>query len=149
MAIDTNTVRSLLEYLEAEIKVIEESGVTEAALSEGESNPFTDATKYRMQIAVEMVINLAEHIVAGLNLGKPEFAKELFPLLVKQEIIDDELSEKLQKSVGLRNVLVHMYREVDLGILADSATAGLDDIRAFAKAINEFLRKQGEKELRK
>lgn len=142
MAIDINTVRSLLEYLEAEVKLVEESGVTEATLSEKAGKLFADATKYRMQIAVEAVINLAEHIVAGLNLGKPEFAKELFPLLVKEKIINDELSEKLQKAVGLRNVLVHMYREVDLDILADSATVGLGDLRAFAKAINEFLEKQ-------
>lgn len=95
-----------------------------------------------MQIAVEITINLAEHIAAGLNLGKPEFARELFPLQVQEKIIDNELSEKLRDAVGLRNVLVHMYRDVDPGILADSATVGLNDLRAFAKAINEFLGKQ-------
>ena len=103
---------------------------------------FTDATKYRIQTAIEAVINIAEHLVAGLNLGKPEFAKEPFPLLVKEGIIEEELSEKLQKAVGLRNILVHMYREIDLGILADSATVGLNNLRAFAKAVNEFLEKQ-------
>jgi len=141
MAIDEKTVENLLLYLEGEIKEIKDSQVTRNNLDKEENGIFTDATKYRMQTAVEAVINITEHIVAGLNLGKPEFAKELFPLLVKKEIIDDELSEKLQKAVGLRNILVHMYREVDLGILADSATVGLNDLRAFAKAINEFLEK--------
>lgn len=139
MAIDTKTIMNLMEYLDAEIRVIEESRITKEKLSDEENNILTDATKHRMQIAVEIVINLAEHIVAGLNLGKPEFAKELFPLLVKEGIINDELSEKLQKAVGLRNILVHMYREVDLGILADSATVGLNDLRDFAKVVDEFL----------
>lgn len=142
MAIDIKTVLNLLEYLDAEIRVIEKSKVTREALNEEENSVFTDATKHRVQVAVEIVMNLAEHIVAGLNLGKPEFARELFPLLVKEGIIDEELSEKLQKAVGLRNILVHMYREVDLGILADSATVGLNDLRVFAKAVNEFLEKQ-------
>lgn len=142
MAIDRNTVTNLLEYLEAETGAIEKSKVTRNLLDEEKNSIFTDATKYRMQIAIEIVINIAEHIVAGLNLGKPEFAKELFPLLVKEEIINEELSEKLKKAVGLRNILVHMYREVDLGILADSATVGLNDLRSFAKSINNFLKKE-------
>lgn len=140
MAIDRKTITNLLEYLDAEVRIIEKSEVTRDMLDEAENRLFTDATKHRMQIAVEITINLAEHIVAGLNLGKPEFAKELFPLLVQEKIIGNELSEKLRNAVGLRNILVHMYRNVDLGILTDSATVGLNDLRAFAKAINDFLK---------
>lgn len=94
MAISTKTIKNLMEYLDAEIKVIEKSKVTKETLDEQENRIFTDATKHRVQVAVEVVINLAEHIVAGLNLGKPELAKELFPLLVKEGIIENELSEK-------------------------------------------------------
>lgn len=144
MAIDRKTIINLIEYLEAEIRTIEESHITRKVLAEEEDSVLADATKYRMQVAVEIVINLAEHLVAGLNLGKPEFAKELFLLLVKEKIITDELSEELKKAVGLRNILVHMYREVDLSILVDSATVGLNDLRAFAKAINDFLEKHKE-----
>lgn len=142
MAIDIKTVKNLLDYLEGEIKNIEKSNVTFERLDEKNNLIFTDATKHRIQVAVEVVINIAEHIVAGLNLGKPEFAKELFPLLAKEKVINEELAEKLGKAVGLRNVLVHLYREVDLTILADAATKDLKDLREFAKAINEFLEKQ-------
>lgn len=140
MAIDEKTIIHILEYLDGEIKIIEKSHVTLALLEDG--GVFTDATKHRMQIAVEMVINIAEHIVAGLNLGQPEHAKELFPLLTKGKIINQELADKLSKAVGLRNILVHRYREINLPILADSATVGLNDLRDFAKTINEFLEKQ-------
>lgn len=142
MAIDKKTIKNLLRYLEEEIKVIEQSHVTRETLDEEENRIFTDATKYRMQIAVEIVINISEHVVAGLNLGKPEFAKQLFPFLVKKEILKEDLSENLQKAVGLRNVLVHLYKEVDLEILTESATIGLNDLRGFARAINDFLEKQ-------
>jgi len=144
MAIDKKIIENLLLYLDSEIKEIEDSKVSKDNLDEEENGIFTDATKYRMQTAVEAVINIAEHVVAGLNLGKPEFARDLFSLLVKEGIIEEGLSEKLKDAVGLRNILVHMYRDVDLGILVDSATVGLDDLRVFAKTINEFLEKQGE-----
>lgn len=139
MAIDEKTIKHLLEYLEGEIKIIQESHVTKEVLDKDEI--LSDATKHRMQVAIEAAINIAEHIVAGLNLGKPEFAKELFPLLVKAEIIDEGLSQRLQNAVGLRNVIVHMYTQVDQVILAESATEGLDDLREFAKKVSEFLEK--------
>lgn len=138
MAIDIKTVKNLLDYLEGEIKSIQDSKVTKEILEE-EDSVLTDATKYRVQIAIEVVINIAEHIVAGLNLGKPEFARDLFPLLIKENIIDENLSEKLMKAVGLRNILVHLYKEVDPTILAYAVTLGLDDLRDFAKAINLFI----------
>lgn len=139
MAIDEKTVNHILEYLDGEIKVIEKSHVTLDLLEK--ENVFTDATKHRIQIAVEMVINIAEHIVAGLKLGQPEHANDLFPLLAKEDIISENLAGKLNKAVGLRNILVHQYREVSLPILADSATVGLNDLRDFAKSIHHFLEK--------
>lgn len=142
MAINEKTIEHILRYLEGEIKVIENSHVTRDALDEKENLIFTDATKHRVQVAVEMVINISEHMVSGLNLGMPEYARDLFPLLAKENIIAKDLSEKLGKAVGLRNVLVHMYLDVDLDILADSATVGLADLREFVRAVNEFLEKQ-------
>lgn len=142
MAIDIKTLNNLLAYLEGEIKDIKQSNVTLENLGEKDNSIFTDATKHRVQVAIEVVINIAEHIVASLNLGKPEFAKELFPLLAKENIINEELAKQLGNAVGLRNILVHLYMEVDLSILADAATKDLDDLRDFAKAINEFLEKQ-------
>ncbi|MBI2017543.1 DUF86 domain-containing protein [Candidatus Daviesbacteria bacterium] len=142
MAINKKTIDHILRYLEGEIKIIEDSHVTREALDEEENLIFTDATKHRMQVAVEMVINVAEHIVSSLNLGMPEYARDLFPLLVKEGIITKGLSEKLGKAVGLRNILVHMYLDVDLNILAESASIGLNDLREFVRNINEFLEKQ-------
>jgi len=139
MAIDEKTINHLFEYLDGEIKVIEKSQVSLELFNQ--DLLVTDATKYRIQIAVEMVINIAEHIVAGLKLGQPEHAKDLFPLLAKEKIITEELAGVLGKAVGLRNILVHRYREVSLPILANSATIGLNDLRAFAKTVNEFLEK--------
>lgn len=140
MAIDEKTLNHILEYLDGEIKVIEKSHVTLDLLEE--ENIFTDATKHRIQIAVEMVINIAEHIVAGFKLGQPEHANDLFPLIAKEGIIGKELAGKLSKAVGLRNILVHQYLEVSLTILADSTTSGLNDLRDFARAIHDFLKKQ-------
>lgn len=142
MAINKTTTKLLLDYLDGEIKVIEKSDITEEVLLANENGILTDATKHRVQTAIEAVINISEHIVAGLKLGKPEYAKELFPILAKEDIISNELAKKLSQAVGLRNVLVHLYLEVNLEILAEAATTDLNDLREFAKQINDFLNKQ-------
>lgn len=139
MAIVYSTVESLLDYLNGTISEIEGFHVSKEELEQDVKT--SAAVKYLIQTAVEACANIAEHIIFGLNLDNPETTKELFPILAKSSIIDRALSEKLKDAVGLRNILVHMYREVDLDILADSATVGLNDLRAFAKAINEFLEK--------
>jgi len=144
MAINKTTVKLLLDYLDGEIKVIEKSNINGELLRKNENSTITDATKHRVQIAIQAVVNIAEHIVAGLKLGKPEYAKELFSVLAKEGIISQELAAHLASAVGLRNVLVHLYREVDLEILAEAATTDLEDLRRFAKAINDFLEKNSE-----
>lgn len=140
MAIDHLTIKELLAYIRSTISDIEELEITEDVLEENKER--AAATKYYLQTAVEACANIAEHIIFGLNLGNPTTSKELFPILVRHNIISHELSEKLKDAVGMRNVLVHMYLEVNLGIVANSATVGLNDLREFAKAINEFLEKQ-------
>jgi uncharacterized protein YutE (UPF0331/DUF86 family) len=142
MAINRKTIDHILRYLEGEIKIIADSHVTRESLGEEENLIFTDATKHRMQVAIEMAINIAEHLVSGLNLGMPEYARDLFPLLARENILTKGLSEKLGEAVGLRNVLVHMYLEVDLDILAESANVGLNDLREFARDINKFIENQ-------
>lgn len=141
MAIDQSKVMALLNYLEGTIEETDQMHVTRNKLEE--DIRFAASVKYFVQTAVECCANIAEHIVFGLNLGHPETTKELFPILYKENIIEEVLSEKLKDAVGLRNILIHQYLDVDLGILAESATVDLSDLRDFAKAINEFLEKQG------
>lgn len=140
MAIDYSTLDELFGYLRNTLSDIESFEITENILEENKER--SAAVKYMMQTAVECCANIAEHIIFGLDLGNPTNTKELFPVLGQHKIIDESLSQKLQKAIGLRNVLVHLYTQVDLGILADSATVGLNDLREFAKKVNKFLEKQ-------
>lgn len=140
MAIDYLTLKSLVDYLEGTIQELGEMDVTRDKIEQ--DTKFAAAVKYFIQTAVETCSNIAEHIIFGLNLGHPETTKELFPILFKEKLIVEDLAGKLSNAAGLRNILVHQYRDVDCGILSDSATIGLNDLREFAKAINNFLEKQ-------
>ena len=142
MALDYNTLNKLITYLEEMISQLEEKQVTEQKLQSDADLLFS--IEHRLHTAIEAIINISEHIVAGLNLGHVDYAKDTFKVLSKEGIISKDLTERLEKAADMRNILIHQYFEIDVRKIADAATSDLKDLREFAKAINEFLEKQGE-----
>ncbi len=45
------------------------------------------------------------------------------------------LAERLVRAVGLRNIVVHAYTDLDLKIVHEAARTGPADLRAFAAAL--------------
>ena len=70
-----------------------------------------------LQRAVQASIDLAAHLVADEKLGLPNSLKENFLLLETAGIIEPPLSRSLQAMVGFRNIAVHDYEQLDLGVL--------------------------------
>jgi uncharacterized protein YutE (UPF0331/DUF86 family) len=49
------------------------------------------------------------------------------------------LAERLERMAGFRNVVVHMYQDVDLAIVRDVVEHRLDDLLDFVAAIRQRL----------
>lgn len=140
MALDNVTLYKLLSYLNDMIVGLEEKKVTTKKLSTDEDLMFS--VEHRLHTAIDAVINISEHIIAGLNLGHVDTAKDAIKLLAKHKIIPQNLGNKLGKAADMRNILVHQYFEVDVKEVAIASTENLDDLRDFTKVISEFLEKQ-------
>lgn len=69
--------------------------------------------KYTFQTAIEACIDAAHHVAADRGLGVPASNAGAFRLLADDGLIDDDLAVTMAGAVGLRNVLVHGYAEVD------------------------------------
>lgn len=69
--------------------------------------------KYTFQTAIEACIDAAQHVVADQGLGVPASNADAFRSLARAGLIDADLAAVLAGAVGLRNVLVHDYAEVD------------------------------------
>jgi uncharacterized protein YutE (UPF0331/DUF86 family) len=55
-------------------------------------------------------------------------------------MIDRDLSERLKRWMGFRNVLVHLYLEIDHGRVYDAIQEDLGDLEDFAAIIARLLR---------
>lgn len=93
-----------------------------------------------LQRAVQSAIDLAAHIVSDEGLGLPNELKENFSLMEKANIIPPDLSEKLQKMVGFRNIAVHEYAEIDVDVLRAILEKGdLKDLEGFYSILLKYF----------
>jgi len=94
-----------------------------------------DIVVLNLQRAVQLIIDMASYIVSMERLGMPQSLKELFQILEKNQYIAPELSVKMQKMVGFRNIAVHDYQAIDLNILKSIVSLHLKDVEEFYEVI--------------
>lgn len=94
-----------------------------------------DIVVLNLQRAVQLVLDMAGYIVSAENLGTPQSLKDLFQILERNKVIQKDLSLKMQKMVGFRNIAVHDYRAIDPNILKSIISLHLKDLEEFYSAV--------------
>jgi len=105
-----------LKTLSEEVRKASDSLSEYARLPEKEilSNKTTlNAVKYNFIVAIQAVIDICHHIVARLAGKVPDEYGECFLILREMGYIDQDYAIKLKSMAGFRNILVHLYHEVD------------------------------------
>ena len=92
------------------------------------------ATERLMQVSVEIVIDIAERIIAIREAGPVESSAAAIDRLVSLGAIQHV--EPYRSMVGFRNRLVHEYEVIDPNILFTAATEHLKDFRRFRDEID-------------
>lgn len=135
-----STLETLLSDLQDSLNKIERMDLTlETILGDEDVQDLIDR---RMQKTIETCIDIATHLIAALHLSRQDKASSAFELLGKEKIISSSLAEKMVGASGLRNVIVHGYREIDYRLAYRDLEEKLADLRQFAKEIYQFLEKQ-------
>jgi uncharacterized protein YutE (UPF0331/DUF86 family) len=60
---------------------------------------------------------MAMHLVAREHAGIPQSSADAFILLGKAGLLQAEVVKEMISMTGFRNVAVHEYRELDMGVL--------------------------------
>jgi len=90
-----------------------------------------DIVTLNLQRAAQLVIDIASHIVSTERLGIPQSLKDLFVILEKNHILEHDLSNKMQKMVGFRNIAIHAYQAINPDILKSILLRHLKDFEEF------------------
>ena len=94
-----------------------------------------DAIAQNVQRACEQCIDLANHTVRQQKLGLPSESRESFRLLAEARVIPRDLAQTMERMVGLRNLMVHAYQQLDFDRLIDVVENRLDDLLRFVDCI--------------
>jgi len=99
-------------------------------------------SEHYLRIAIEAAIDVGRHIIAAKGLRAPEEYKKIGVILRQEGIIPPDLGEKLVAMAGLRNILVHLYWEIDYRELYRIITAELSDLERYAQCILEYVERE-------
>lgn len=102
-----------------------------------EDDMVQDVVEYNLFIAINMMVDIATHIVIDNNMGNPQTLDDAFEILNREKVINDDETKNYRNMVGLRNILSHEYLKIDKNIIFNILQNNLIDIKKFILLIHE------------
>jgi uncharacterized protein YutE (UPF0331/DUF86 family) len=100
------------------------------------------AVERMMQAIVDLALDINGHVASSILRRSPGSGRESFDLMVTAGVLDFDHVERLKPAVGLRNILVHMYADIDIEIVADSADEFEHEFSEYVRAVARWLLSQ-------
>lgn len=94
-----------------------------------------DSAKYNLQVCIEALIDISNHIIARERWGIPGTSTEAVKLLIKHGVLNKDKELSIVQMVKFRNRIVHLYQEVDDSEIYRILHKNLDDIKDFIQAV--------------
>ncbi|MBB6479512.1 type VII toxin-antitoxin system HepT family RNase toxin [Spirochaeta isovalerica] len=94
-----------------------------------------DALILNLERACQAAIDLAQHLVAIKHLGMPQNSAESFHLLENSGIISSASTKSMIAMTGFRNIVIHEYQKLDMGILKQIVEEEYKSLILFCKEI--------------
>ncbi len=136
--IDPSVVRRRLRKLDELLQRLRQ--LAETSRSEFLADPVKQAAAERLlQVAVQVVLDLGAYVLSERGVVDWEEYREVPVRLEEESVLDQELAEKLSEAAGQRNILVHLYLDVDPEEVFRTLRRDLDAFSEFADRIERLL----------
>lgn len=113
------------------------------------ANPlFTGTAERHFQVAIQSALDIGQYLLSNLMVKQPSDYSDVFVKLGEVGIVPANFVSRLVDMAKFRNVLVHLYLEVDSRKVYQYIQGNLDDFEAFAGYVADFVRKYEAGELR-
>ena len=93
------------------------------------------SARYYLTVTIEACLDIAGHLIASEGLRAPRDYKDTFRVLNEAGILPDDMTSTMQALAGLRNLLVHVYWDVDDTMIHESLRSELGDFERFVTHI--------------
>jgi uncharacterized protein YutE (UPF0331/DUF86 family) len=92
-----------------------------------------------LHLACECILDIAQHVIADQGYRQAKSYKDAMDVLCEEGLLDRDLADRLKGWMGFRNVLVHLYLQMDHGRTYDAIRDDLGDLEQFAAAMAPLL----------
>jgi uncharacterized protein YutE (UPF0331/DUF86 family) len=128
--VDPLRLRALLERLDEEITDLERLAGLDAYAVLGDRDRLK-SVKYGFVVAIEICIDIGNHIIASEGYRAPHDYGDVFAVLAEHGHLQDADVPTYAAMAGFRNLLVHGYARVDDARVVDILHERIDDLRRF------------------
>lgn len=140
MPVDPVVLRRRLRALERRLRVLRElRGHGRDAFVHDEA--VQDRVERNAELLAQSCADIALHILSASGTAAPETYGDAVRAVAPLIQLPSELTERLAAAVRLRNILVHMYLDIDHGRLFDELD-WIDDMERFAVLVDQWLARQ-------
>jgi len=91
------------------------------------------------QVAIQAALDIGAQLLSESGAQTPTEYSDIFRTMGRVGILPQSFAEKLVYMAKFRNVLVHLYLEVDLKKVYQYIQNDLDDFVTFAKFIGDYM----------
>ena len=100
------------------------------------------AVERYLEVSLECILDIGEMVISKEGFRKPETYREVIEILGEKGILPEEFAKRFAEVAKFRNILVHMYAEVDVEMVYEILQNNLGDFDEFAKYIARYLEKR-------
>lgn len=131
-------VREKLKLLEDYFIELEKlRSITPAQLREDKKDLW--AVEHGLQLAIECVLDIGNHIIADDRLGNPSSYREIIEILSAAGVLPAAFAQELRGMPGFRNILIHEYQKVDPDQVHRNLQTAPEQFRQFIGYITRYL----------
>lgn len=99
----------------------------------------TNSAKYLLQVSIEAMLDIANHIISRNRWGRPESNKDSFELLYKNNIIEQADIDSYFNMAKFRNRIVHIYWDIDDKMIFYIIKNNIKDFEKFVNSITSVI----------
>lgn len=101
------------------------------------------AAEHYFQVAIQAALDIGGMLLAARSVKVPQGYADIFPALAEAGVLPKDFADELVGMAKFRNVLVHMYLQVDLGLMYGYLQNKIGDFERFVVYVGEFLTSTG------
>lgn len=98
--------------------------------------------EHYLYLSIQSMLDIGHHLIAGLQLRKPQDYEEVFQVLTEARILPEEFVRTLAGAGRFRNLLAHGYVSIDLDKVYENLQKAPEQIDKFMRLVQRFLEEQ-------